>query len=336
MSTASAAKQFEQHPIALQYAPGTMSPEEFEALGEDMSAMGQQYDIVLYEGKILDGWHRYQNCLKFGLTPKFTEYKGTDPARMAITLNIMRRKLGTIQRALAGAQLCLNFNISQDIAAKRVGVSKVHVNLVTQALRSKNARILKLLENANLTREKLHEELVECGVIRESGAAIQATTPTVASAVLSSAAATHGLEHLFDHAPDEDVELEDLDDILGDAPPSANGRVLPTSSRTGPDQALPNVGTKPGHPERRNRETPAYQLAERVKALTEPERISFIQIVWPAIRPLLKVAGVSVDPPAGSPAALAEKAVEKAKTTPPPPVVAARSKVKAKVKTKTK
>ena len=84
-----------------------------------------------------------------------------DPAGLVVSLNVMRRRMGTTQRAIAGARLNIDFGLTQDDASKRVGVSKVHVNLVVQALKSKNARLIKLLEDPGLTREQLHEELVD-------------------------------------------------------------------------------------------------------------------------------------------------------------------------------
>jgi hypothetical protein len=77
---------------------------------------------------------------------------------------------------------------------------------------------------------------------------------------------------------------------------------------------MPTVGSKPSHPERRTKDTPAYRLAEHFKGLPEAERISFIQIAWPVLRPLIKAAGVSVEPPAVAAATVAAEAITKAAT----------------------
>jgi len=315
--------ELEQHPLALQISPGSMSDSEFEALCADLTRQGQKLPITLYEGKVLDGIHRYRACIRQGLTPVTVEYTGNDPAGLIIALNVLRRKMGSTQRALAGARLNLDYDITQDEAAKRVGVSKVHVNLVVQALKSKNARLIKLLENPDFTREALHEELVECGVIKAGAGVVSMAmknSPTPAAALAANAGGLQGFfNSLGASDPDEDLLGEasessfdeELGDMLGD-PPSAGGKVLNGPTRATTDGGMPLVGSKPSHPERRSRDTPAYQLAEKFKGMSEGDRISFIQIAWPVMRPLLKVAGVSVDPPAGSPAAVADAAIDKA------------------------
>lgn len=291
-------KKLEQHPLALSLVPGTMPEEELEAFSADIAKRGVQVPITLYQGKVLDGWHRYGVCQKLDITPKFIEYTGDDAAGLVISLNVLRRKLGTTQRALAGARLNLEYSVGQDEASKRVGVSKLHINLVVQALNSKNARVLKMLENPELTRAALYEEMVDCSIIRG------ATVPTPSN-TLTTAGSTMGLDALFkknaedtDDTDDDDLlgggegfdeDSPELDSVLG-APPSANGKVLSTKSGA-TDGGI--TGTRPTHPERRNRDTPAYQVAEKFKALDEADRVSFLQLSWHMIRPLIGTAGLS-------------------------------------------
>lgn len=316
-----ACDNMEQHELALQLVPGNMPDEEFDAFCEDLRKRGQQHKIMLYEGKVLDGMHRYRGCKRNGMTPEFHDYTGDDPAGMVIALNVLRRKLGCIQRALAGAHLNIDFGISQDEASKRVGVSKLDINYVAQALRSKNTRIIKMLENPNLTRAQLYEELVDSGTITASTRPVPSHTAT-GKGNLSSAGATSGLDMLFanrdgevdndesfgeeDAEPtddflagpgDEDEDSDESEDdtvalegLLGD-PPSANGKVI--GLKTG--VATPPSGTKPTHPERRAKDTPASLLAERFKGLPEAEQISFMQMAWPTMRKLLSPAGLNAE-----------------------------------------
>lgn len=312
-------KAFEQHPLAVQLVPGTMSDEEFDALTSDIERRGQRVPAITFEGKLLDGYHRQKACLRLGVELKTEEYVGDDPQGLVIALNVLRRKLGTTQRALAGAKLNLNYQIPQEEASKRVGVSKVHINLVVQALKSNNSRVIKMLENPNMTREQLHEELVESGVIRAS-----LSTPTPPS-TLSAAAATSGLDMLFanrksdDDLEDilgggddtEDNEFSDMGDVLGD-PPSANGKVInmkPAGSTS--NGGMPTVGSRPSHPERRSKETPAHLLAEKFRALTEGDQISFMQLTWHIQRKLLSPAGLSVTAPAVTESETAKQTADK-------------------------
>lgn len=318
--------RYEQHPLARQLVPGTMPEEEFEAFCVDMKKRGQLVPITLFEGYILDGLNRYNANIRNGTKPIFSEYTGSDPAGYVIALNVLRRKLGTTQRALAGARLSLDHGLTQDQASKAIGVSKVHINLVVQALNSKNARIIKMLENPDLTRAQLHEDLVECGIVRTPSSPLgqmsqssQQTPPTT----LTAAAAGAGLEGFF-HKQQPVNEIDDGDDDIFaddddakdkagvdldahlDAPPSANGKVLTSLG------GMPVVGTKPTQPERRPKETAASQLAERFKGLSQTEQVSFVQLTWPLLRKLLKSAGI--DTAAEHAAEVAGNAISKAST----------------------
>ena len=59
--------------------------------------------ILLYEGRILDGWHRYRAAQKTGVEPSVVEHKGTEAEaiRIAIQRNLLRRQM--TQRQLAAA-----------------------------------------------------------------------------------------------------------------------------------------------------------------------------------------------------------------------------------------
>lgn len=305
----------EQHPIALQYAPGTMPEEEFDALCEDIKVQGQLLPIIMYEDKILSGWHRYRACIRLGLTPKSEIYKGDNPQRLVIALELLRRRHGATQRALAAARLVLDLHQTQDQAAQQVGVSKVHVNLVVQALNSKNTRLLKLLEDPSLTRGKLHEEMVDCGIINASAshAPTVAASPALGGDALSHLArtVTGGAASEFDRPPEapftgdeEDDFLSpsepndesiDLEGLLG-APPSAEGKIIEFGKRNGTTGTTGTTGQTGTRPDRRPKETPASTLAERFRGLTEADQISFLQLIWPIGRKLLKPAGLSAEP----------------------------------------
>lgn len=322
--------QLVQHPLALQLVPGTMPDEEFEAFCADIQRRGQRSPIVLYENKVLDGWHRYRACLRLDKTPVTDNYEGDDPEGLVIALNILRRRVGAMQRALAGARLCIDYKLTQDESSKRVGVSKVHINLVLQAINSKNARVMKMLENPDLTRAQLHEDLVSAGIVNSP------VRPVAASPALSSAAAGAGLERLFANrdaeSPEEpeddllageqrttqtDLEGVDLDDVLGD-PPSAGGKVISFNKGGTTEGGMPVTGSKPGHPERRSKDTPASLLADRFKGLTEADQISFMQLTWHLQRKLLGAAGLSAGndaPPTTKPAAPATPAKASKATT---------------------
>jgi hypothetical protein len=86
----------EQHPIGLILPP--MLPEERSSLRNDLVVNGLRVPIVRYEGKILDGWHRYELCVEENIEPRFEEYTGDDPFGFVRSLNLSRRHLTLAQK----------------------------------------------------------------------------------------------------------------------------------------------------------------------------------------------------------------------------------------------
>jgi ParB-like chromosome segregation protein Spo0J len=80
-----------------------MTPTELDALTADVEARGQRHAIIVYEGQVLDGWHRYQACQRLGLEPLTQPFTGDDAAARALVLttNLHRRHLTASQRAVA-------------------------------------------------------------------------------------------------------------------------------------------------------------------------------------------------------------------------------------------
>jgi N6-adenosine-specific RNA methylase IME4 len=76
-----------------------MDPEEFEALKLDIKEKGLIEPIVLYEGKILDGKHRYRACLELGIEPMWIEHVSDNPLSFVISMNQRRRHLTKSQLA---------------------------------------------------------------------------------------------------------------------------------------------------------------------------------------------------------------------------------------------
>ena len=50
-----------------------MDPAEFRDLVESVKKHGLREPITVFQGEILDGWHRYQACLETGVEPVFRE-----------------------------------------------------------------------------------------------------------------------------------------------------------------------------------------------------------------------------------------------------------------------
>jgi ParB-like chromosome segregation protein Spo0J len=70
------------------------------ALRESIKTVGLLDEIVLFEGAILDGRHRYKACQVVGVEPRFREFDGDEEAALQFVLakNVARRQLSTIQK----------------------------------------------------------------------------------------------------------------------------------------------------------------------------------------------------------------------------------------------
>ena len=97
---------YEPHELALVFPP--MSEPEFAAFKEDIREHGQQEPIILYEGKILDGRHRYRACRELTREPRVLRFEGNPRAAAQFVLgrNFHRRHLTASQRALVAAEMC--------------------------------------------------------------------------------------------------------------------------------------------------------------------------------------------------------------------------------------
>lgn len=256
---------YEQHPLAVELMPGGMPPDEFEAFCEDVGSRGVLFPVTIFEGKVLDGWHRYRAAHRTGTAFKTVEYNGDDPAGYIAACNIHRRKLTSLQRALFAARVHLRNGVSQREICKRYSISNTVLSMVLKAIDSRNAMVIRRIENdSEYTRGMLREELEEAGLVHANYGKSAAPTPPNSVFAMGDAAAantdTEGTGHL-DGAPEE--------------PPAA-----------------PVVGKKPSHPERRPKDTAAQRLQEAFQALMYDEKSTFVQMVWNDLRPIAEELGL--------------------------------------------
>lgn len=82
-----------------------MTAGEFQALKADILENGQHETIKLFDGKILDGRHRYQACRELDIQPKIENWSGTNSLEYVLSVNLQRRHLTESQRAMAAAEI---------------------------------------------------------------------------------------------------------------------------------------------------------------------------------------------------------------------------------------
>lgn len=81
-----------------------LGKEELEALAQDIKDHGLKHDIVVYEGKVLDGRNRQEACIMAGVQPTVTHYTGDDPVGEVMSLNHKRRHLSKSDLAIAATK----------------------------------------------------------------------------------------------------------------------------------------------------------------------------------------------------------------------------------------
>jgi ParB-like chromosome segregation protein Spo0J len=98
---------YELHALSLVMPP--MSGDDFAQLKASIEKAGQLDPIVLLDGQILDGRHRYQACCELGIEPIFRDYDpatdGDSPTEFSVAKNTVRRHLTTSQRAMIAANI---------------------------------------------------------------------------------------------------------------------------------------------------------------------------------------------------------------------------------------
>jgi len=116
----SAEYPLEQHECNTFLPP--MLPDQFRRLLEEIRRDGLRVPMVLCEGKILDGWQRYQICRQLKIQPRFEEFTGKRPLLQCWTLNIARRHLEKSQLAVLanemGSRLLRQFTATKEEATK--------------------------------------------------------------------------------------------------------------------------------------------------------------------------------------------------------------------------
>ena len=66
-------RRFQKHPAA-KHVPA-MTEDEFKMLKADIQVQGLLVPIIIRDGMVLDGWHRYKACLELKIEPKFVTYE---------------------------------------------------------------------------------------------------------------------------------------------------------------------------------------------------------------------------------------------------------------------
>src|SRR5664279_5409155 len=96
-----AAQNLEQHPLSAAFPE--MPDDEFQSLKDSVENIGIQNPIVLFEGMVIDGWHRYRAAKETRSACPAVDLGDVNPRDFVIAQNQHRRHMNQGQIALAAA-----------------------------------------------------------------------------------------------------------------------------------------------------------------------------------------------------------------------------------------
>ena len=90
---------YQQHPLSAAFP--AMSERDFQSLKDSITEIGVQNPITLFEGMVIDGWHRYTAANELGMDCPVVELGDVDPRDFVLAQNKARRHITQAQLAMA-------------------------------------------------------------------------------------------------------------------------------------------------------------------------------------------------------------------------------------------
>lgn len=131
---------YQQHPLSAAFP--AMSADDFQGLKDSIMEIGVQNPITLFEGMVIDGWHRYTAANELGMDCPVVELGEVDPRDFVLAQNKARRHVTQAQLAMATTAVYawapagkpkLHTECAVKTTAEMASIAGVHRNTIVQA-----------------------------------------------------------------------------------------------------------------------------------------------------------------------------------------------------------
>lgn len=134
---------YQQHPLSAAFP--AMQADEFQALKDSIESIGVQNPITLFEGMVIDGWHRYSAANEVGMLCPTVDLGDVDPKDFVMAQNKARRHITSAQLAMATTAVYqwrsvgnpsftqLHTECAIRTTTEMAGIAGVHRNTIVQA-----------------------------------------------------------------------------------------------------------------------------------------------------------------------------------------------------------
>lgn len=170
-----------------------LSGAELDSLKKSIARIGQQDEGLMFEGKILDGWHRYLCCRELGRAWEYDEFDGLIKAatHYMVAFNFARRSSSKGQKAWYAANILIPMHHDENEpfrlpgrgrltarAGAMVGVSHDYVRRAVK-LEDENPTLSRLVWERGIS---LNAAVQDAGLSEDSSIGEIPKTPTVSKA----------------------------------------------------------------------------------------------------------------------------------------------------------
>jgi hypothetical protein len=199
----------QRHPLSALFSRFDLAGDDLQALATDIKGQGQHSSITMHEGMVLDGWNRYQACLKAKVRPKTSPLKpGTDPWSFVCSSNMHRRHMSPTERVTVMNEYLQMLAVAS--SAKGEDRSKLTVDQIEKTLDVSHGTAVKAAQVARAADPDVAEALAKKEISLDRAAEVSKLPEGERKDAIKAAPAPKAKD-------DRDARISELTRLLADA-----------------------------------------------------------------------------------------------------------------------